>query len=154
MWLYISQANSGIRRLQSRLIQPFQSFTELTVQDKQYRSCYKRISNSIEVSIIRNSDMNCCSTETSIPQSASEVNGPVSGEASESLRHGCTNCGAKSRPVSRKTVLLTLKPELLEQAMTGTYGFCSARDCPIVYFEDQASHRFTIDDLRGRVGLK
>jgi len=98
--------------------------------------------------------MNCCSTETSIPQSASEVNGPVSGEASESLTHGCTNCGAKSRPVSRKTVLLMLKPELLEQAMTGTYGFCSARDCPIVYFEDQASHRFTIDDLRGRVGLK
>ncbi len=75
-------------------------------------------------------------------------------EASESLTHGCTNCGVQSRPVSRKTVLLMLKPELLEQAMTGTYRFCSARDCPVVYFEERESHRFTIDDLRMRIGLK
>jgi len=47
-----------------------------------------------------------------------------------------------------------LKLELLDRAMTGTFRFCSARDCPVVYFEDQASHRFTIDDLRIRVGLK
>jgi hypothetical protein len=98
--------------------------------------------------------MNCCAIETSIPQSASEVGEPVSGEASESVTHGCRNCGGQRRPVSRKTVLLMLKPELLEQAMTGTYGFCLARDCPVVYFEDQGSHRFTIDDLRIRVGLK
>jgi len=47
-----------------------------------------------------------------------------------------------------------LKPELLEQAMTGRYTFCSARDCPVVYVEEQGSHQFTIDDLRVRVGLK
>jgi len=51
-------------------------------------------------------------------------------------------------------VLLMLKPELLEQAVTGTYSFCSARDCPVVYFEEHGSHQFTIDDLRVRVGLK
>lgn len=47
-----------------------------------------------------------------------------------------------------------LKADLLEQAMTGTYGFCSARDCPVVYFEEQGSHRFTTDDLRVSVGVK
>ena len=98
--------------------------------------------------------MNCCAIETSIPQSASDGDESVSGESSKSVTQGCTNCGGQSRPVSRKTVLLMLKPELLEQAMTGTYGFCSARNCPIVYSEDQGSHRFTIDDLRMRVGLK
>lgn len=98
--------------------------------------------------------MNCCAIETSTPQTASEVDESVSGEASKSVTEGCSNCGEQSRPVSRKTILLMLKPELLEQAMTGTYGFCSARNCPIVYSEDQGSHRFTIDDLLLRVGLK
>jgi hypothetical protein len=51
-------------------------------------------------------------------------------------------------------VLLMLKPELLEQAMTGMHSFCSARDCPVVYFEEQGSHQFTIDDLRVRIGVK
>ena len=47
-----------------------------------------------------------------------------------------------------------LKPHLLEQAMTGTYSFCSSRDCPVVYFEEHGSHRFTTDDLRVTVGVK
>ncbi len=98
--------------------------------------------------------MSCCAIESSIPQSSSGVDESVSGDASESVTQGCTNCGGQSRPVSRKTVLLMLKPELLEQAMTGRYGFCSARDCPVVYVEEQGSHQFTIDDLRVRVGLK
>ncbi len=98
--------------------------------------------------------MSCCAIESSIPQSSSEVDESVSGEASESVTQGCINCGGQSRAVSRKTVLLMLKPELLEQAMTGRYTFCSARDCPVVYVEEQGSHQFTIDDLRVRVGLK
>src|SRR5712691_11350149 len=98
--------------------------------------------------------MNCCSIEPSIPQSSSEVDEFVSGEVSESVTQGCTNCGGQSRPVSRKTVLLMLKPELLEQAMTGRYSFCSAKDCPVVYFEEHGNHKFTVDDLRVRVGLK
>ena len=47
-----------------------------------------------------------------------------------------------------------LKPDLLEQAMTGTYSFCGVRECPVVYFEEQGSHRFRRDDLRVRVGVK
>lgn len=66
----------------------------------------------------------------------------------------CTNCEGQSRPVSRKTVLLMLKPHLLEEAMTGTYGFCSTRDCPVVYFEERGVHRFTTEDLRVPVGVK
>jgi hypothetical protein len=66
----------------------------------------------------------------------------------------CTKCESQSRPVSRKTVLLMLKPHLLEQAMTGTYSFCSTADCPVVYFAERGVHRFTTDDLRVPVGIK
>jgi len=85
--------------------------------------------------------MNCCD----------ESGGPI-----DEL-HGtdrCSSCNEQGRPVSRKTVLLMLKAELLDQAMHGSYSFCSARDCSIVYFEDKGGHQFTVDDLRIRVGLK
>jgi len=100
--------------------------------------------------------MNCCATDALFAESGSEVVKAVSGsrEGSEAVIQRCENCGGQSRPVSRKTVLLMLKSELLEQAITGTYRFCSARDCPVVYFEEQGSHRFTTDDLRVRVGVK
>jgi len=78
-----------------------------------------------------------------------------SGEAeSESLSPACGKCSGQGRPVSRKTVMLMLKPDLLDQAMTGKYSFCSVRDCSVVYFEDQGNRSFTVDDLRTRVGLK
>src|SRR6266852_5590500 len=54
----------------------------------------------------------------------------------------------------KKTVLLMLKAELLERAMHGSYSFCTARHCSIVYFEDKGREHFTVDDLRLRVGLK
>ena len=66
----------------------------------------------------------------------------------------CRKCGGKSRPVSRKTVLLMLKPHLLEEALSGTYGFCLARDCPVVYFDEHDARIFTSDDLREIVGVK
>ena len=66
----------------------------------------------------------------------------------------CRRCAGQGRPVSRKTILLMLKPELLDQAMSGSYSFCAARDCPVVYFEDKGSNQFTVDDLRVRVGIK
>jgi hypothetical protein len=47
-----------------------------------------------------------------------------------------------------------LKPELLEQAMSGSYRICATKDCPVVYFEDECDRHFTVDDLRIRVGLK
>lgn len=93
--------------------------------------------------------MNCCATESATDDEKShEV------VASEISALRCRNCLGQSRPVSRKTVLLMLKPELLEQALTGTYSFCSKADCPIVYFDEQCGHTFTIDDLRVSVGVK
>jgi hypothetical protein len=47
-----------------------------------------------------------------------------------------------------------LKPHLLEQAMSGTYNFCSAPNCPVVYFDKQGRQRFTTDDLRIVIGVK
>jgi hypothetical protein len=76
------------------------------------------------------------------------------GADSESLSPACEKCSGQGRPVSRKTVMLMLKPDLLDQAMTEKYSFCSARDCPVVYFEDQGTRCFTVDDLRITVGLK
>ena len=66
----------------------------------------------------------------------------------------CGSCNSKGRVVSKKTVLLMLKPDLLERGMHGKYSFCSGRDCSIVYFEDEGGEQFTVDDLRLRVGIK
>lgn len=87
--------------------------------------------------------MNCCATDIiSVERS------------SEQLPERCGNCNGETRPVSRKTVLLMLKPELLEQAASGTYSFCEARDCPVIYFEEHSQRTFTQDDLRVVVGVK
>jgi hypothetical protein len=98
--------------------------------------------------------MNCCITDDAgeaIGSEASQVD-CTGDELGETNR--CRSCKGKGRPVSKKTVLLMLKPELLERAMHGSYSFCSARDCSIVYLEDKGGHQFTVDDLRVRVGLK
>jgi hypothetical protein len=98
--------------------------------------------------------MTCCETTASLRETSSEADEPVTDNRDKSEAQRCTHCKSQSRPVSRKTVLVMLKPELLEQAMTGRYSFCSARDCPVVYFEERDRHRFTIDDLRVTVGVK
>jgi hypothetical protein len=51
-------------------------------------------------------------------------------------------------------VLLILKPEFLEYAMSGSYSFCPEGVCPVVYFDETGQRHFTVDDLRIRVGLK
>ena len=66
----------------------------------------------------------------------------------------CHTCGNQGAPVSRKTVLLMLKPDLLKHAATGVFRFCGARDCPTVYFEERGTQVFTTDDLRVIVGAK
>ena len=91
--------------------------------------------------------MNCCPTEI-INDDGQRT------EIDETSAANCQECKGHSRLVSRKTVLLMLKPHLLEQAMTGTYSFCSAPDCPVVYFEEQGTQRFTTNDLRVIVGVK
>ena len=97
--------------------------------------------------------MNCCITDDTVGATRSEAEAVCAGdELPETGR--CESCKSKGRPVSRKTVLLMLKPDLLEQAMHGSYSFCSERDCSIVYFEDKGREHFTGEDLRIRVGVK
>lgn len=47
-----------------------------------------------------------------------------------------------------------LKPDLLEQALTGIFRFCASRECPTAYFEEHGTRVFTTDDLRIVVGVK
>jgi len=93
--------------------------------------------------------IDCCTKEEPAVDSKCEADA-----VNQVVPERCRACGEQGAPVSRKTVLLMLKPELLEQAMTATYSFCSARDCPVVYFDEQGSHRFTTNDLRVTVGVK
>ena len=97
---------------------------------------------------ITTKSMNCCITD----ESHQQVDEDTCAGVLEANR--CGRCEDHGKPVSRKTILLMLRPELLEQAMSGSYSFCATRNCPVVYFEDGGNHQFTIDDLRIRVGLK
>jgi hypothetical protein len=63
-------------------------------------------------------------------------------------------CGSASRLVTRRTVLLMLRPELLDRAGEGEYRFCADPECRVVYFTEGEGASFTTDDLRVRVGLK
>lgn len=65
----------------------------------------------------------------------------------------CARCGGTGRPVTRQTVLLMLRPELLDSAGEGNYRFCAAPGCRVVYFSEEGQ-TFTTADLRVRVGVK
>jgi len=98
--------------------------------------------------------MNCCVTDESREPTTSTADEATNTADELHETDRCSSCNGQGRSVSRKTVLLMLKPELLERAMHGNYNFCSERDCSIVYFEDKGRQQFTVDDLRTRVGLK
>ncbi len=106
--------------------------------------------------ITASSETNCCRTETPIVEKELQTdrNPLLADDSCESVAQPCDKCQGQGRPVSRKTVLLMLKPDFLEQAMHGNYRFCAVPDCPIVYFDEEGNQRFTIDDLRVRVGPK
>ena len=89
--------------------------------------------------------MDCCSTKPVAAETAD-----VSHNAGQG---GCVGCRTAGRSVGRKTVLLMLRPELLERAAEGEYRFCPDPNCRIVYFTD-GGPSFSTDDLRVRVGLK
>lgn len=63
-------------------------------------------------------------------------------------------CWRASRPVSRKTVLLMLKPEFFDSVGEADYHFCRMPECGIVYFDGAGGPCFTTQHLRVRVGLK
>ena len=89
--------------------------------------------------------MNCCDVEQM------ETTVLTGLEADEPLP--CMKCSHHSQAVSRRTVLFMVKPEFLEEALMGTFRFCPDRECAIVYFEEQGTRVFTLDDLRVVVGF-
>ncbi|MGH9939634.1 MAG: putative iron-sulfur cluster-binding metallochaperone [Blastocatellia bacterium] len=86
--------------------------------------------------------MDCCSTKYGAPPSA--VDAP----------RACSACEGASRAVTRKTMLLMLKPEAFDRIGEGFYRFCASAECRVVYFPENGGESFTTDDLRVRVGLK
>lgn len=93
--------------------------------------------------------IDCCTKEEKFTESNGEL------ETNHKVQATCCqSCGMHGKSVSRKTVLLMLKPEHLDQALTGMYRFCATSECSTVYFDEQSSHVFTTDDLRVIVGLK
>lgn len=95
--------------------------------------------------------MSCCETEKPATE-ASPFN--EEGSPQDGTNRGCTRCGAASRLVTRRTVLLMLRPELLDRAGEGEYRFCADPHCRVVYFTEGEGPCFTTADLRVRVGLK
>jgi len=65
---------------------------------------------------------------------------------------GCRLCDGPSRPVTLRTMLLMLKPDLFDQVGENQYRFCASPGCHVVYFSRDRS--FSTGDLRVRVGLK
>ena len=101
----------------------------------------------------------CCSTgkavdatvDVSAALAADPENAP---EPRDDPEHACTSCRGASRPVTRKTVILMLRPDLLESVVEGRYRFCPDSECRVVYFAEGGGRNFTTADLRVRVGLK
>jgi hypothetical protein len=79
---------------------------------------------------------------------------PISDYAPEEDPQPCAKCKRLSRPVTRKTVLLMLKSDRLEQVGQRNYRFCGDSECPVVYFSEDCDMTFAKEDLRVRVGLK
>ncbi len=65
---------------------------------------------------------------------------------------GCLSCQGPSQPVTLRTMLLMLKPELFNRLGESQYRFCVSPNCLVVYFSRE--HAFLTGDLRIRVGLK
>jgi Zinc binding domain len=93
--------------------------------------------------------IDCCTKEKPAVDSNCEADA-----VNQVVLERCRPCGEQGVPVSRKTMLLMLKPELLEEALTGIFRFCATRECPTVYFEEHGPRVFTNDDLRVNVGVK
>jgi hypothetical protein len=96
--------------------------------------------------------MNCCPTEIKSEEPGAE-SVVVKLSHSPALR-SCPDCGAASRSVARRTILLMLKSSLLDRVGEGNWRFCARADCRVVYFSEDGDVVFTTDDLRVRVGSK
>src|SRR5215203_2265013 len=98
----------------------------------------------------------CCSTKTQVTVGAKDAEAvAVDPDNTPAAEDGpCVSCKGPSRPVTRKTVLLMLKPRCFDFMGDDEYRFCADPECRVVYFAEGGGARFTTDDVRVRVGLK
>jgi len=100
--------------------------------------------------------MDCCGEkpqEAVIAEALSvdPINAP---EPQDDPERECLGCSGASRPVTRKTMFLMVRPELFSRIGQGQYRFCSDPKCRVVYFSEDTAVTFLTEDLRVRVGLK
>ena len=96
--------------------------------------------------------MNCCPTEIKCEEPGAESIVVKLSHSPGLLSY--PDCGAASRSVARRTILLMLKSSLLDRVSEGVWRFCARADCRVVYFAEDGDVVFTTDDLRVRVGSK
>ena len=92
--------------------------------------------------------MNCCTTAETIALQ-DKVNEPT-----PSMRAKCSNCAVVSRFVTKKTMLLMLKPELFERISDEQCYFCANPVCRVAYFPETQGACFYTNNLRVRIGAK
>lgn len=98
--------------------------------------------------------MECCLPQMQDDNPTSGAERAGASGSQDSYRRDCRSRGCPSRSVTRKTMLLMIKPEHFDRAGTSHYRFCADPECRVVYFPEDEGATFTTDDLRVRVGLK
>ena len=98
--------------------------------------------------------MDCCLPQIKDDSPTSGAEGAGASEPGDGYRQDCRSRGCAGRSVTRKTMLLVLKPEHFDRIGAGHYRFCTNPQCRVVYFSEGEGATFTTDDLRVRVGLK
>ncbi len=66
----------------------------------------------------------------------------------------CTGCKAPGQTVKIRTLKQWLATGLVPDIPEISFYFCRTRECPIVYFSEDGSVRYTKEQLRFKVGLK
>lgn len=97
----------------------------------------------------------CCAPAAPVDVAGAMASNPENApQPKDDPAHACTGCRGASRPATRKTMVLMLRPELFDEVGGGKYRFCPGPDCRVVYFTAGEGRSFQTSDLRVRVGLK
>jgi len=66
----------------------------------------------------------------------------------------CPECGTTGRSVKVRTIKQWLATHLVPDVPDTPFHFCASRSCPVVYFSEGRSIRYTVQQLRYPVGIK
>lgn len=66
----------------------------------------------------------------------------------------CPDCGVAGQPVKVRTLKHWLSVQLVPSVPDVAFYFCKTRECPIVYYSDDHSVKYTKGDVRNRIGAK